>query len=81
MRSRISPAALLVNVTARIRLGSTPVLVDQARDARGEDARLAGAGAGEDEQGAFDVQHGLALRGVESRRAARSSVAMSIRAR
>jgi hypothetical protein len=38
---------------------------DQVRDPVGEDARLAGARAGDDEQRPFRVQHGLALRGVE----------------
>ena len=66
MRSRISPAALFVNVTARICARIDAVDVDQARDARGEHARLAGAGAGEHEQRAVDVQHGFALRGIES---------------
>ena len=40
--------------------------VDQPRDARREHARLARAGAGEHEQRAVDVQHGLALRRIES---------------
>ena len=65
MRSRISPAALFVNVTARICARIDAVDVDQPRDARGEHARLARAGAGEHEERSVDVQHGLALRGVE----------------
>ena len=42
------------------------VMLDQARDARGEHAGLSGARAGEHEQRAVDVQHRFALRGVES---------------
>ena len=42
-----------------------PVLIDQARDARREHARLARARTGEDQQRSVDVQHGLALRRVE----------------
>ena len=49
-RSRISPAALFVNVIARISFGSTPQAREQVRDAVGEDARLAGARAGDHEQ-------------------------------
>ena len=42
------------------------VLLDEARDARREHARLAGARAGEHEQRPVDVQHGLALRRVQA---------------
>ena len=42
-----------------------PVLIDEARDARREHARLARARTGEDQQRSIDVQHGLALRRVE----------------
>ena len=38
---------------------------DQVGDAVGDDARLAGARAGENEQRAVDLQHGLALLGVQ----------------
>ena len=41
------------------------VLGDEVGDAVREDARLAAPGSGEYEQGAFVVQHGLALRGVQ----------------
>jgi hypothetical protein len=41
-------------------------LGEDVRDARGEHARLARARAGEDEQRAFGVEHGLALFGVEA---------------
>ncbi len=51
-RSRISPAALLVKVTARMLAGSTP-RESEVRDARGDHARLARAGAGQDEQRAL----------------------------
>ena len=50
MRSRISAAALLVNVTARICHGAHALDADEVRDAVREHARLARAGAGEDEQ-------------------------------
>ena len=50
MRSRISPAALFVNVTARMLRALTPSMSTQARDARGEDSRLARPRAGQDEQ-------------------------------
>ena len=39
--------------------------VDQVRDAVGQHPRLAGAGAGDDEERAFGREHGLALRGVQ----------------
>src|SRR5207248_30862 len=39
--------------------------VDQVGDPVGEDARLAGAGAGDDEERPFRGEDGLALRGVE----------------
>ena len=38
---------------------------DEVGDAVGDDARLARPGAGEDEQRAVDLQHGLALFGVQ----------------
>ena len=50
IRSRSSAAARLVNVTARIRHGATPLTPDEVRDPMGQDARLARAGAGEDQQ-------------------------------
>ena len=40
-------------------------LFDQMGDAIGDDARLAGAGAGENEQRAFGREHGFALAFVE----------------
>ena len=40
--------------------------VDETRDARREHARLSRTGAGEDEQRAVDVKHGLALRRIQS---------------
>jgi hypothetical protein len=46
--------------------GIDAVLVDQARDARREDAGLAGTRAGEHEQRPIHVQHGFALRRVQS---------------
>ena len=49
-RSRISSAALLVNVTASTSSGSRVAVADEVRDAEGDDARLARARAGEDQQ-------------------------------
>ena len=53
-RSRISAAALLVKVMAAIALGVEAGL-DQARDLVRDDARLARAGAGEDQAGPVQV--------------------------
>ena len=61
MRSRISAAALLVNVIARIWLGHASRALDEPGDAPGEHARLAGPGPGDDEQGRTAVEHRLAL--------------------
>ena len=72
-RSRISSAALLVNVMARIRIGIDAVLADQVGDAVGEDAGLAGAGAGDDQQGALGVDHRIELVGVQPRQSRRST--------
>ena len=60
-RSRISCAALLVKVMARISPGRGLAAVDQVRDPVGQHARLARAGAGEDQQRPLAVQDGLAL--------------------
>ena len=65
-RSLISPAALLVNVIARISNGETLVLVDEVGDAVREHPRLARAGAGDDEQRPVGVGDGLVLGGVET---------------
>ena len=59
-RSCISPAALLVNVTARIRSGRR-ALADQLGDAIGDDPRFARAGAGQDQQRPVKRLHRLAL--------------------
>ena len=66
IRSRISFDALLVNVTARIRLRIGP-LHQQIGDAVGDDAGLARASAGEDEERPLRGGHRLALRRVEGR--------------
>ena len=66
MRSRISPAALFVNVTARMLARVDALDVDQSRDPRRQHAGLSRTGAGEHEQRAVDVEHGLALRRVEA---------------
>ena len=61
-RSRISPAALLVNVIARISFGCARVGGDQVGDPVGEHAGLARAGAGQDQQRPVAVGDRLALR-------------------
>ena len=65
-RVRISSAALFVNVTARISSLLRVSLGKQVRDTLRDDARLAGAGAGKDEQRSVDVQNGVALFGIET---------------
>ena len=65
-RSRISRAALLVKVTARIWLGQALAGGDQMGEAGGQRGGLAGAGAGEDEHRPFGRQHRLALRRVQA---------------
>ena len=42
------------------------MMLDQPRDARGEHARLSGAGSGEDEHRSFKMQHRLSLGRVQS---------------
>ena len=64
-RSRISPAALFVKVSATMACGRDAAL-DEPGDAVGDDARLAGARAGEHEERAVAVLDGVALRGVEA---------------
>ena len=59
-RSRSSPAARTLNVTARISRGRRRAGGEQVRDAVGERAGLAGAGAGDDQQRAGAVADGLA---------------------
>ena len=66
VRSRISRAALLVKVTTSICARPGAARGEDVGDARRQHARLAGAGAGEDEQRAFGGEHRLALFGVEA---------------
>ena len=63
-RSRISPAALLVKVIARIPSGRDAV-PDQVGDPVGDDAGLAAPRPGEDEERTLDVGDGLPLGRVE----------------
>ena len=65
-RCRISAAALLVKVIARIDPGCTSRCADQVGDPPGQHPGLARAGAGHHQHGAAGVQHGLALRRVEA---------------
>ena len=64
-RSPISPAALLVKVTARMESGATFFSLDQPGDAVGDDAGFARSGAGQDEQRAFGGFNGGALFGIQ----------------
>ena len=64
-RSFISFAARLVNVIARISPGAATPAVDQVRDAVREHARLARAGAGDDEQRPLGVLDRFTLLRVE----------------
>ena len=52
---------MLVNVIARMESGGTPMRVNQVRDAIGDDARLAAAGAGQDEHRPVHSLDGFAL--------------------
>ena len=63
-RSRISSAALFVNVTASTSSARASPL-DDVRDAMGDDARLAGARSGEDEHRPAGLLDGFALFRVE----------------
>ena len=54
-----------MNVTASTSCGCGVAVADQVGDAAGDDARLAGAGAGEDQQRAVDVQDRFALFGIQ----------------
>ena len=65
-RSRISAAALFVNVIARISLGAGLVGAQQVRDPVREHAGLARAGAGQDQQRALAVGDGVALGRVQA---------------
>ena len=60
-RSRISRAALLVKVTVRIWLREGAAGEQDMGKAGGEDARLAGARASQDQDGAFGGFDGVAL--------------------
>ena len=62
IRSRISPAALLVKVMARMFSPAIP-WPQQVGDPPGDDPRLARARAGQDQQRPVDVGDGLALGG------------------
>ena len=65
-RVRISSAALLVKVTARMRSGGRCSLADEVRDAVRDDARLAGARAGQDQQRAVGLKDSFLLFGIEA---------------
>ena len=67
-RSTISAAALLVKVIARMDSGITPRCLDEMGDAIGDDARLAAAGAGQNEHRAVGGFDGLTLLRVELER-------------
>ena len=63
-RRSISSAALRVKVRSRICAG-VDARLDEARDAIHQRARLAAAGARDDQHRPFDVRHGRVLRGVQ----------------
>ena len=65
-RDRISRAALLVKVTARIWFGRARPGVQQVGDPGGQRPGLAGAGAGEDQHRPVERLDGGALVGVEA---------------
>ena len=65
MRSFITPAALFVNVTARMALAGH-AFFDQMRHAVRDHARLARSGARENEQRSFGGLHRFPLTFVES---------------
>ena len=64
-RSFISRAALLVKVTAKNLAGPRAAGGEDVRDARGQHARLAGAGAGQHQHRAVECLDRAALLGVE----------------
>ena len=63
-RASISRAALLVKVTARMPR-ATPGRLDQPGDARGQHARLAAAGAGQNQCRFVRQRHGGVLFGIQ----------------
>ena len=65
IRSRSSAAARFVNVTARIRHGGDALDADQVGDPVGQDAGLAGAGTGQDEERTLGRRDGAGLLRVE----------------
>ena len=69
-RDRISPAALLVKVTARMCAGCDAMVLDQPGDACGQHASLPGPSAREHQQWPFEVLDGLSLGRVQTRRRA-----------
>ena len=71
-RSRISAAALFVNVTATIARGSAPASHEVRQPVR-DDARLAGARARQDEERPLRVEDRLSLLGVEAVQGSRMS--------
>ena len=72
-RSRISRAALFVNVTASICQGLNATLADQVRDAVGDDPSLARTGTGNDQERAFRGDDGLLLGFVQALEDCRSA--------
>ena len=66
MRSRISPAALLVKVIARTASAGTPPSPTSRATAVRQDAGLSAARAGQHQQRAVAVENRLALGGIEA---------------
>ena len=65
-RERISAAALLVKVTARMRSGSESALADEVRNSVSNDACLARAGARQDEKRTLRLENSIPLFGIET---------------
>ena len=63
---RISSAALLVKVTARMRSGHGDTVADEVRDAVGDDPRLARPRAGKDQERPVGLKNGFLLFGIET---------------
>ena len=64
-RSAISAGGLVGKCDGENRIGRDPFFLDQPGDAAGDDARLARAGAGQDQQRPFGGFNGGALFGIQ----------------
>ena len=62
-RCRISPAALFVNVIARMLKGRTPRPLKSQANSRRDDTGLATAGPGQDQERSVEMRNGVLLGG------------------